>query len=612
MATFIQTRSTKYLQSNTSSPYFDGDYYCDARGQLSLYYELNSAKNAYIITIEHKVQSYQDINGTQNPFGRVSVSAYINDNFVATKSGTPNIGYQTYSTKTLGTSTYTVPLNADGSCSIKVYCSTTGLNKTRTWTYTYTLPTVNVSSTIYNNSGSGVDFGTNITFTISRPNTSVTHTLTYSVGGVTYTIGSGVGDSITYAFPTSLINNYPNNANVSIWVNCASSNGTSCGTTVYLNVPASYKPTISLAISDVGSVPTDWGIWLKAKSKIKGVITASGIAGSSISSYSSSANGASYNTQEFTTDVLKNSGSVTISSTVTDSRNRPASTSQTISVVDYFTPTITSFSVVRCTSDGTEDEDGTYGKIKCSYSIAPIQNGTTSEKSVEIGDDLSGKTIKVSFSSDFISYFNEYTQSGGTLNETPLFSSSKYDFYVASESGNPCFQVKNKSGSAIQTISYTAALVEADLPSDFGEVTFVPSGDTFFTEVKREYIKLIGLAGLNQKKLKVVYGTITKEFILDEYEGTFEASASDLFSNLATSSKYNFEFYLIDYFEQSGIKYSYTMPPSFTTISYFHGGKGITIGRVAIEEGFNIYMETKYKDMPLLEYETVDEWEETT
>ena len=41
MATFIQTRSTKYLQSNTSSPYFDGDYYFDGRGQLSLNYELN-------------------------------------------------------------------------------------------------------------------------------------------------------------------------------------------------------------------------------------------------------------------------------------------------------------------------------------------------------------------------------------------------------------------------------------------------------------------------------------------------------------------------------------------------------------------------------------------
>ena len=234
------------------------------------------------------------------------------------------------------------------------------------------------------------------------------------------------------------------------------------------------------------------------------------------------------------------------------------------------------------------------------------------KKNIAVGDDLSGKTIKILFSSEFISYFNEYIQGGGTLNETPLFSSSKYDFYAANESGNPCFQVKNKSSVVIQTISYTAATVEAVLPVDFGEVTFVASGDTFFSEIKREYIKLIGLAGLNQKKLKVVYGTITKEFILDDYEGTFEASASDLFSKLATSSKYNFEFYLIDYFEQSGIKYSYTMPPSFTTISYFHGGKGVTIGRVAIEEGFNIYMETKYKDMPLLEYETVDEWEETT
>ena len=34
MATLEAGRFTKYLTSNTSSPYFDGDYYHDMRGGL--------------------------------------------------------------------------------------------------------------------------------------------------------------------------------------------------------------------------------------------------------------------------------------------------------------------------------------------------------------------------------------------------------------------------------------------------------------------------------------------------------------------------------------------------------------------------------------------------
>lgn len=488
MATLEAGRWTKFLTSNTSYPYDDGDYYYDMRGGLSITYELNSAKTGYVLTIAHKVQGKQDVSGISYSWSTTTVSSKVNGNTAGSFSGKPPISYQTLGTKTLGTSTYTVPLASDGTCSCTITCTATDGSHTRSWQVKYTLPTVILNSTISNNSSSSnyIDFGSSVTFSITRPSTE-THTLTYAVNGTTYTIGSGIETSKSYAFPTSLVNSYPSNEYVSILVTCTSSNGTSCSTTVYLHIPSSYVPSCSLSVSDVGDVPSSWGIWLKSKSKIKGVITASGSGGSSIKSYSSSANNSSYSSSTFTTDYLKNSGSQTISSTATDTRNRSKSASKTISVIDYWTPSVASYSVVRCLANGTENNDGTYGKVKCTYSIAPCSNK-------------------------------------------------------------------------------------------------------------------------NAKSLVVKYGSVSKTFSLSSYSGTIEATSSQLFSGLATGSSHAFEFYLIDTFETTGNKFNYTMPPSFVTISYLHGGKGITIGQIATKEGLRIEMDAYYKGSPLYETETVEEW----
>lgn len=488
MATLEAGRWTKFLTSNTSSPYDDGDYYYDMRGGLSITYELNSAKTGYVLSITHKIQGKQDVSGYSYSWPTATVSSKVNGNPAGSYSGKPPTSYQTLGTKNLGTRTYTVPLASDGTCSCTITCTATDGNHTRSWSVKYTLPTVALNSSISNNSSTSnyIDFGSNITFSISRPNSSITHTLSYSINGTNYTIGSGIGDSKTYAFPTSLVSSFPNNLNVSIQVKCVNSNGMSSETTVYLHVPNSYVPTCSLAISDVGIVPTSWGIWLKSKSKLKGVISASGVAGSSITGYNASANGASYSSSTFTTDFLKNTGRQTIYANVADSRGRSKSDSKTINVVDYWTPTLSNFSVVRCNASGVEDNDGTYGKVKCGFSVAPCSNNNT-------------------------------------------------------------------------------------------------------------------------KSLIVKYGDVSKTFTLDSYSGTIE-NTEQLFSSLSTSSSHAFEFYLIDYFNPNGIKYNFPMPPSFVTVSYLAGGKGVTIGQIATKEGFQIEMDAFYKGQPFLEIEDVDEW----
>lgn len=492
MATLEAGRWTKFLTSNTSSPYDDGDYYYDMRGGLSITYELNSAKTGYVLSITHKIQGKQDVSGYNYSWPTATVSSKVNGNSAGSYSGKPPTSYQTLGTKNLGTRTYTVPLASDGTCSCTITCTVTDGSHTRSWSVKYTLPTVNLSSSISNNSSTSnyIDFGSNITFSISRPNSSITHTLSYSINGTNYTIGSGIGESKTYAFPVSLINSFPSNEKVSVVVNCVNSNGMTSTTTVYLNVPSSYVPTCSLAISDVGVVPSIWGIWLKTKSRIKGVITASGSAGSSIKYYSSTVGGENFNSSEFLSNYINVSGNLTINVTVTDSRGRKAYASKTINIVDYFVPSTSSYEVDRCNATGGIDNDGTYGIGKCSYSICPI---------------------------------------------------------------------------------------------------------------------LVNGVNKNAKKLKIKYGTIEKTYILDNYSGNFVQNVSDIFSDLATNANHVFEFTLIDQFYEN-IKFYYTMPPSFVLISKLTGGKGITFGQIASQEGFRIEMDAFYKGQAFLETEDVDEW----
>lgn len=502
MATTLETRYTNYSRSGTGTPAISSapaaTFYSDARGFLKISYQLNDTKTKYTVTVEHYANYYNNsemscyINATS-----ITSKVKIGDGswstlgtFSKTLTGTINSG--TKYTASYGSKSFDVPINDDGSAIFSLQCIFNATNidyikdsgyyakggTQRTWIYNdYELPKVNVTSSITSTatSSAGKQFGQSVNFTITRPNTSVTHTLTYKVGSKTYTIGSGITTSKSYTFPTSLINNFPNNEKVSIVVTCTSSNGTSSTTTVYLTVPSEYVPTCSLVIEDVGNVPEEWGIWLKSISKIKGTITAEGIAESTIKSYKSTANGSTYTTPSFETAVLKNSGSQTITSTVTDSRTRTLSATEKINVIDYFIPSIGSYSVVRCLEDGSENNDGTYGKVKCTYSIAPINDG------------------------------------------------------------------------------------EKDL---------------------------------NTKSLIVKYGNITKTFELTDYSGSFEAT--DLFSDLSTAAKHSFEFYLIDYFNPNGVLYSFDMSPSFVTVSKLAGGKGITFGQIATEEGFHSYMDAYF------------------
>lgn len=473
MVTLLKERSTYWVLSGGSSANSTGDYRC----YWKIYYEQSEEDKKLLRTkliIDYYLQFSNSVGGNITYDASTTSKAYINGSNI----GDVSISFTTIGTTGLikkGSKTTYVYHNEDGTGSFTFRGTGFGLS---TSTTTYSLPKINRGTTISNNTSANnyIDCGKTVTFSLTKPNTSDNNYLYYKVGNTTYTIEESTnGNSVDYSFPVSLISNYPNNSEILLIVYCRNlTSNIETSTIVYLKVPDTYIPNISLAISEVGDVPTSWEIWVKGKSKIKGVITAKGVSESTIKSYSSSANNATYNTQSFETDYLKSNGSQTIKSTVVDSRGRSNNDSETINVIDYFAPSYVSVEVKRCLKDGTLDEtNGTYAKIVCEYKIAPCSNK-------------------------------------------------------------------------------------------------------------------------NEKTLVVTCSSQTKTFELSNYEATITAGADMLFSDINLASSYTFEFKLIDTFNTDGIKYGYKLSPAYTTVSKRAGGKGITFGQVATENGFHDYMGARF------------------
>lgn len=403
------------------------------------------------------------------------------------KSETKNIrsssALDSYLWQYIGQDSFTVNHNEDGSGETTFtgngyYTGGSGKTYSKSVSATIKLTKINRASTITTNatSDAGIKFGEEVTFNISRKDSKFKHKLTFTSGGTEYVIGENLDTSASYTFPTDLIVNYPNAVKNGITVTCTTYSGDSkIGTstaTVYLNVPEEYTPTCSLALEEANEVMLGLGlgVYIKGKSQIKGVVTASGSAGSTIKSYSSNGNNQSFSTSEFTTGLLiENNEALEFKTTVTDSRGRSATDSQFISVLEYTPPTILNAKVERCNSDGTLADNGTYGKAIIEYNISEIN-------------------------------------------------------------------------------------------------------------------------GLNNKVIKVTYGDIVKEIALTEFNGTYEFE--ELFSGLETNGTYNFLFELIDLFDT--VPYNVTLPPAFVTRSFLNGGKGISLGQVATEEGFHSYMDSEF------------------
>ena len=290
-------------------------------------------------------------------------------------------------TTTIVDTTLTVAHNSDGSGTISV----------RTWmdtdidigivqkSQTLTLTTIPRASTLSVSDGT---LGTKTTPTADRKSPSFTHTLTWECGSYSGTIATkSPATSWDFTPELKLASVAPYGQKVYCTYTLSTYNGsTLVGTdskAAWFTIPDSVKPSCSLSLSDSKGYASIYGGYIQGESQLSVTINATQAYSSPISRYSASANGVTYSTQTFTTSVLTNVGSNTISATVTDGRGRPGSTSSSITVLEYKRPRITNLKVRRCNADGTENDRGGYGKISFHCTITPLSNKNTKACSMD-------------------------------------------------------------------------------------------------------------------------------------------------------------------------------------------------------------------------------------
>lgn len=283
--------------------------------------------------------------------------------------------------------------------------------------------------------------GTSQTLTVTRQSNSFTHTITYKCGSASGTVCTkSSSTSINFTPPTSLSSQNTTGTTVSITYTITTYNGdTSVGSNIYsktCSIPSSVKPSCSISISDPTGYFSTYGKYIKGVSKMQVSVTATKSYGSDIVSYSTSANGSKYTTSSFTTGIVQSSGTLTVSSTVKDRRGRSGTSSKTISAVDYSVPVVSKLNVLRCNSDGTENNQGAYAKVTFSASVSSLSGCTVSNTSKYT---LKYKKTNVS---SYTSVVFDGTNGTSGLTNIPSVSDISYIFSAdTSSSYNICLEV---------------------------------------------------------------------------------------------------------------------------------------------------------------------------
>lgn len=312
--------------------------------------------------------------------------------------------------------------NSDGTKSISAYIdfvqgeSDMHVSSTASGSQTITLSTIPRAS-VPTVSKSVADAGSQITVYTNKK-ASFTHTITYSIGSASGTIGTGVVDSVNWTIPKELLKQFTTTATGSCTISCTTYNGsTKIGDTktctLNISVPTDAYPSAS--ISSIVENNTyvknkNASITVQTISDKTVNVTASGQYGATIKSITV-ANGAS-------TGKLTASGSVrmtglssgTYTMSVTDSRGVTKTVTSTQTYYSYRAPQITQATCARTTqtgSNGTLTVAGAYSNILSN--VVSISIKRSDQSAVSITPTYSGTNWSSSKAYTDLAYTNAYS-----------------------------------------------------------------------------------------------------------------------------------------------------------------------------------------------------------
>lgn len=209
---------------------------------------------------------------------------------------------------------------------------------------------------------------------------------TETIGNVAQT--SQYSYTTAYKFPVALLpDSTAATITATLYTYTNSSYNTLVGTgqtkTFTLTVPSSVVPSISTEVTPYNTNPwlNSKGIYVSGYTQIKIVASPAAGAGANVSSVA--VTGQSIDSQSdntFYTTVLRGAGSKSVTTTVTDSRGRTASKSDSVTYLAYAAPAVNAMSAQRGTySDGiwTPDENGNHIRITASAAGSLSSQGNT-------------------------------------------------------------------------------------------------------------------------------------------------------------------------------------------------------------------------------------------
>ena len=285
---------------------------------------------------------------------------------------------------------YTVSNKTSGTTAVsfRVY---SGSGSTRDSTYSYSMAVDPAISTV---SASNGTLSTTLNLTVTRHDTSSTHTITYTCGSVTGTVctnstATTVAWDNTNGNVSALAAQNTVGQSVNVTFTIITYSGTSAigtnSTAVTMAIPANVRPSVTVKVEDAAGYLATYGAYVQGWSKMKITATPTLAHNSPIQTYAITADGKSYSTTPVTTPVIQGKGTLSVTAKVTDARTRSSDTASTsITVLEYFKPSVT-VTAYRCNSSGTADAEGAYMRVGFTATIAGLNGKNSASYTINYG-----------------------------------------------------------------------------------------------------------------------------------------------------------------------------------------------------------------------------------
>ncbi len=232
--------------------------------------------------------------------------------------------------------------------------------------------------------------GEEVTISLPRASGTFNHTLTYSFGSASGTIGSALGTSAVWRLPESLAAQIPHDPGGTGTLTCVTYSGSTLigSKTIAFtaSVPGSMKPALTpgwatVTYDNSGTKASAIRAWVQGYSKARAEFDDSRITckqGASVRGYSITYLGKTVSESPYRTETIGGTAA-TVRCTVTDSRGLSAYEDFEIAIHPYAPPAITGARLYRADGDGAASDSGTHiaGRATANYSSIGGENAAT-------------------------------------------------------------------------------------------------------------------------------------------------------------------------------------------------------------------------------------------